>query len=182
LRRTCLLLTQSGHCFCVAEYPLLAQSGHSSFDLIRVLRSHGGPTERLGPPTENSINHRDLEGIVVNPVNSSAVAQAKPRRSGFDPFERRFFCPFLIFKNCVFLSVIVNEFKFVYLASFSVFHSRLRLAILRLQLRRLVNLENPATVIGSCCRCQRTEQSRALYRCHARLLLCLVRVRRAAAC
>jgi hypothetical protein len=72
---------------------------------------------------ENSINHRDLKGIVVNPVNSSAVAQAKPRRSGFDPFERRFFCPFLIFKNCVFLSVIVNEFKFVYLACFSFFHS-----------------------------------------------------------
>src|SRR5215475_9170957 len=83
----------------------------------------GGPTDRLGPPTENSINHRDLESIVVNPVNGSAVAQAKPRRSGFDPFERRFFCPFLIFKNCVFLSVIVNESKFVHLASFSIFHS-----------------------------------------------------------
>src|SRR5262245_13126749 len=94
-----------------------------SFDLIRVLRSRGDPTDRLGPLAENPIDHRDLEGIVVNPVNSSAVAQAKPRRSGFDPFERRFFCPFLIFKNCVFLSVIVNEYKFVYLASFSVLHN-----------------------------------------------------------
>ena len=102
---------------------------------------------------QHPINHRGLEGIVVNLVNSSAVAQAKPSRSGFDPFERQLFCPFLIFKNCVFLSVIVNEFKFVYLASFSVFYSRLRLAILRLQLRRLVNLETPATVIGSRCRC-----------------------------
>jgi hypothetical protein len=72
---------------------------------------------------ENPINHRDLEGIVVNPINSSAVAQAKPSRSGFDPFERQLFCPFPIFKNCVLLSVIVNDFKFVYLASFSVFHS-----------------------------------------------------------
>src|SRR5262245_54032746 len=175
-------LTQSGHCFCAAEYPLLAQSGHCSFELIGVLRSHGDPTDRLAPPTENFVNHRDLEGIVVNPVNSSAVAQAKPRRSSFDPFERRFFCPFLIFKNGVFLSVIVNEFKFVYLASSSVFHSPSQAGDSRLRLRRLVNLENPATVIGSCCRCQRTEQSRALYRRHARLLLCLVRVRRAAAC
>jgi hypothetical protein len=63
---------------------------------------------------ENPINHRDLEGIVVNLVNSSAVAQAKPSRSGFDPFERQLFCPFLIFKNCVLLSVIVNDFKFIY--------------------------------------------------------------------
>src|SRR5262245_10217284 len=72
---------------------------------------------------ENPINHWDLEGIVVNLVNSSAVAQAKPSRSGFDPFERQLFCPFLIFKNGVFLSVIVNEFEFVYLVSFFVFHS-----------------------------------------------------------
>jgi len=72
---------------------------------------------------ENPINHRDLEGIVVNPVNSSAVAQAEQTRPGFDPFEGRHFCPFLIFKNDVFLSVFVNEFKFVYLLNFSVFHS-----------------------------------------------------------
>ena len=58
---------------------------------------------------EDPINHRDLESIVVNLVNSSAVAQAKPSRSGFDPFERWFFCPFLILKDCVFLSMIVNE-------------------------------------------------------------------------
>src|SRR5262245_43012632 len=122
------------------EISLLALGGHSSFDLIRVLRPHGGPTDRLQPPAQNFINHRDLEGIVVNPVNSSAVAQAKPRRSRFDPFERRFFCPFLIFKNSVFLSVIVNEFKFVYLACFSVFHWRL----FRLKLRRLVDLETSA--------------------------------------
>jgi hypothetical protein len=72
---------------------------------------------------ENPINHRDLEGIVVNPVNSCAVAQAKPTRSGFDPLEGQLLCPSLIFKNSVFLSVIVNDFKFVYLVSFSVFHS-----------------------------------------------------------
>src|SRR5215469_1950705 len=72
---------------------------------------------------ENPTNRRDLEGIVVDLVDSSAVAQAKPTRSGFDPFEGRLFCPFLIFANRVFLSVIVNEFKFVYPVSFSVFHS-----------------------------------------------------------
>jgi hypothetical protein len=71
---------------------------------------------------ENPINHRDFEGIIVNLVDSSAVAQAKGSRSGFGPFERLRFCPFLILKSCVFLSVIVNEFKFVYLACFSVFH------------------------------------------------------------
>jgi hypothetical protein len=46
----------------------------------------------------------------------------------------------------------------------------------------LVGLKNPATVIGSCRRCQRIGRSRALYRCRARSLLCLVRERRAAAC
>jgi len=92
------------------------------FDLIRVLRS---PllTERLGLPMEGPVYHRNLEGIVVNLVNSSAVAQAIPGRSGFDPFKRRLFCPFLIFKNCVFLSVTVNDFEFVYRVSFSNFHS-----------------------------------------------------------
>src|SRR5215475_7222872 len=80
-------------------------------------------TDRLGLPMENPINHRDLEGFIVKPVDNSAVAQAKQTRSGFDPFERRLFCPFLIFKNGVFLSVIVNEFEFVYLVSFFVFHS-----------------------------------------------------------
>src|SRR5215831_15371012 len=67
---------------------------------------------------ENPIDHRDLEGVGVKLVDSSAVAQAKPSRSGFSPFERQTFCSFLIFKNGVFLPVIVNEFKFVYLASF----------------------------------------------------------------
>ena len=78
---------------------------------------------------ENPLNHRDLEGIVVKLVNSSAVAQAKQARSRFDPFEGRLFCPFLIFKNGVFLSVIIDEFKFVYLVSFSVFHSPSPVAI-----------------------------------------------------
>src|SRR5215813_7784442 len=67
---------------------------------------------------EKPIDHRDLEGVVVKLVDSSAVAQAKPSRSGFSPFERQALCSFLIFKNGVFLPVIVNEFKFVYLASF----------------------------------------------------------------
>jgi hypothetical protein len=66
---------------------------------------------------ESPINHRDRKGIVVNLVNSSAVAQAEPTRSGFDPFEGRLFGPFLIFKNNVFLSVIINELNFVYLVS-----------------------------------------------------------------
>jgi hypothetical protein len=78
---------------------------------------------RLGLPMKNPINHLDLEGIVVNLVNISAVAQTKPSRPGFDPFERRLFYALLIFKNCVFLSVIVNDFKFVYRVSFSAFHS-----------------------------------------------------------
>jgi hypothetical protein len=59
----------------------------------------------------------NLESIVVNLGNSSAIAQAEPTRSDFDPFEGRLFCPFLIFKNGVFLSVIINEFNFVYLVS-----------------------------------------------------------------
>jgi len=65
------------------------------------------------------------EGIIVNLVNGSAVAQAKRSPSKFDPFEGRLFGPYLIFKNCVFLSLIVNELKFVYLARFSAFHSPL---------------------------------------------------------
>jgi len=72
---------------------------------------------------ENPIDHRDLEGVVVKFVDSSAIAQAKQTRSGFDPFEGRLFSPFLILKNGIFRSVIVNEFKFVYLARFSVFHN-----------------------------------------------------------
>jgi len=78
---------------------------------------------------ENPINRRDPEGIVVKLVNGRAVAQAKLTRSGFDPFEGRLFCPLLILKDGVFLSVIVNEFKFVYLASSSVFHSHSPLGI-----------------------------------------------------
>jgi hypothetical protein len=74
---------------------------------------------------EDPINHRDLEGVVVKLVDSSAVAQTKPSRSGFDPFEGRLFGPFLIFKNGVFLSLIVNEFEFVYLARFSAVHNPL---------------------------------------------------------
>src|SRR5262245_42427135 len=129
---------------------------------------------------ENPINHRYLEGIFVKLVDSSAVAQAKPSRSCFDPFERQLFCPFLIFKNGVFLSAIVNEFEFVYLL-FSIVPLRWRL--IRLQVGWLVHLENLRAMANcSCCRCQETGRSRALYRRHARLLLCLARVRRAAAC
>ena len=71
---------------------------------------------------EDPVYHRNLEGIVVNLVNGSAVAQAIPGRSGFDPFKRLRFCPFLMFKNYVFLSVTVNDFEFVYRMSFSIFH------------------------------------------------------------
>jgi hypothetical protein len=87
------------------------------------LRIYGDLTDRLGFSIENPIDHRDLEGIVVKLVNSSAVAQAKQTRSGFDPFERWLLHAFLIFKNRVSLSVIVNEFKFVYLVGFYVFHN-----------------------------------------------------------
>jgi hypothetical protein len=69
------------------------------------------------------------EGIVVKPFDSSAVTQAEQTRSGFDPFEGRLFCPFLIFKNGVFVSVIVNEFEFIYLVRFFVFHSASPVAI-----------------------------------------------------
>ena len=72
---------------------------------------------------EDPVYHWNLEGIVVNLVNGSAVAQAIPGRSGFDPFKRLLFCPFLIFKNCVFLSVTVNDFELVYPVRFSIFHS-----------------------------------------------------------
>jgi hypothetical protein len=79
---------------------------------------------------ENPINHRDIESIVVDLVDSSAVAQAKPSRPSFDPFEGRLFGAFLVFKNCVFLSLIVNELKFVYLARSSAFHSPSQVGIL----------------------------------------------------
>ena len=103
---------------------------------------------------ENPINHRNFEGIVVNLVDSSAVAQAKRSRPGFGPFERLRFCSFLIFKSCVFLSMIVNEFKFVYLACFSVFHSPSQVwDSLGCNFAGLWILRTPATVIGSCCRC-----------------------------
>jgi hypothetical protein len=35
---------------------------------------------------ETPIDHRDLESIVVELVNSGAIAQAKQTRPGFDPF------------------------------------------------------------------------------------------------
>src|SRR5262245_53321359 len=129
---------------------------------------------------ENPINHRDLEGIVVKPVNSSAVAQAKTSR--FDPFEGRLFGPFLIFKNLVFLSVIVNEFEFVYLARLSVFHSPLPRRWFRLHVGGLLHLQDPATANGSYCRCRGTGRSHAPLPRHARSLRCLVRAQRAAAC
>jgi len=72
---------------------------------------------------EDPIYHRDLEGIVVNLVNSSTIAQAKPSGSGFDPFERWLFRPFLIFKNRIFPPLIVNDFKFVHRVSSSGFRN-----------------------------------------------------------
>jgi len=131
---------------------------------------------------KNPGDHRDLEGIVVNLVNISAIAQTKPSRPSFDPFERRLFYPLLIFKNCVFLSLIVNDFKFVYRVSFPGFHNPSQDGEFFKLLRRLVDLGYPATVIGSACRCQGIGQLHALPRRHARSLLCLVRVRRPAAC
>jgi len=71
----------------------------------------------LGLPMKDPIDHPELEGVVVNLANGSTVAQAERTWSGFDKFEGRLFRPFLIFKNSVFLSVIVNEFNFVYLVS-----------------------------------------------------------------
>jgi hypothetical protein len=102
---------------------LFSAFGEANLPLICV------ETDWLGLPMENPINHRNLEGTVVELVNGSAIAQAKQTRSGFDPFEGRLLRPFLILKNSVFLSVIVNEFKFVYLVGFSVFHSPSPLAI-----------------------------------------------------
>ena len=64
---------------------------------------------------EDALDRRDLKGVVINLVDGSSVAQAKPARSGFDPFEGPLFCAFLIFINGVFLSMLVNEFKFAYL-------------------------------------------------------------------
>jgi hypothetical protein len=88
------------------------------------------PMNRLDLSMENPINRRNLEGVVVKLVNGGAVAQAKLTRSGFNPFEGHLFCPLLVLKDGVFLSVIVNEFKFVYLASSSVFHSYSPLGII----------------------------------------------------
>ena len=67
--------------------------------------------EQLKLPTEHLIFN--LEGVFVNPVYDGAVAQAKPTRSLFDPLKGGLFGAFLIFQNGVFLSVIVDEFKFV---------------------------------------------------------------------
>ena len=112
-------MAQSGHrrgqCICL----LLAQSGHQPY----ALHPHRNPADQLGLPVKNSI--KSSEGIVVNLVNGSAVAQAKRSRSRFDKFEGRLFGPCLIFKNRVFLSLIVNELEFVYLARFPAFHRRL---------------------------------------------------------
>jgi hypothetical protein len=81
------------------------------------------PTDGLGLPLENTIDVRDLEGVIVKLVEGSAVAQAKQTWSRFDPFEGWLFCPFLIFENGVFLSAIVKKFEFVYLVSSCAFHS-----------------------------------------------------------
>src|SRR5262245_63286964 len=130
---------------------------------------------------ENPINHRDLEGVVVKLVDSSAVAQAKETWSGFDPFSERLFCPFLLFKNLVFLSVIFNEFEFVYLARLSVFHNPLRRRLFRLHVGGLLHLQDPATANGSCCRGRGTGLSHGPHPRHAKSLLCLVRAQRGAA-
>jgi hypothetical protein len=75
-------------------------------------------SRRLPLLMKDSVNRHDLEGIVVNLVDGCSVAETKPTWSGLHPFERRFFHAFLIFKNSVFLSMIVNELKFVYLVGF----------------------------------------------------------------
>jgi hypothetical protein len=105
---------------------------------------------------ENPINRWDLESMVVKLVNGSAVTQTKLTRSGFHPFKGRLYCPLLILKDGVFLSVIVNEFKFIYLASSSVFHGRSPLGgLFKLQVDGLVHLENPA-MMNDCCQYLRT--------------------------
>jgi hypothetical protein len=76
---------------------------------------------QLKLPTEHLI--LNLEGVIVNLDYDSAVAQAKPTRSRFDPLQGGLFGAFLIFQNGVFLSVIVNEFKFAYLVRLSVLHN-----------------------------------------------------------
>lgn len=65
----------------------------------------------------------NLEGVIVDLVYEGAVTKTKPTRSRLDPFEGGLFCAFLIFQNGVFLSVIVNEFKFAYLVCLSVLHN-----------------------------------------------------------
>jgi hypothetical protein len=77
--------------------------------------------EQLKLPTEHLI--LNLEGVIVNLVYDGAVAQAKPTRSRFHPLEGGLFGAFLIFQNGIFLSVIVNEFKFAYLVRLSVLHN-----------------------------------------------------------
>jgi hypothetical protein len=58
---------------------------------------------QLKLPTEHLI--LILEGVIVNLDYDSAVAQAKPTRSRFDPLQ------------------VVNEFKFAYLVRLSVLHN-----------------------------------------------------------
>jgi hypothetical protein len=77
--------------------------------------------EQVKLPTEHLI--LNLEGVIVNLVYDGAVAQAKPTRSLFDPLKGGLFDAFLIFQNGVFLSVIVDEFKFAYLVRLSVLHN-----------------------------------------------------------
>ena len=79
---------------------------------------------------ENPINHRDLESIVVDLVDSSAVAQAKPSRSSLIHLRDGFSVPSWYSKTVYSLSLIVNELKFVYLARSSAFHSPSQVGIL----------------------------------------------------
>src|ERR1044071_6881510 len=89
------------------ECPLMTQRDIAHSTRYEFSDYHGNPTDRLGLSMENPVSRRDFEGIVVNLVDSSTVAQAKRSRSSFGKFERLRFCPFLIFKSGVFFSVIV---------------------------------------------------------------------------
>ena len=54
---------------------------------------------------ENLVGRCDLERVLVNLVDGSSVAWAKPALPGLDPFEGSFLYAFLILKNSVFVSI-----------------------------------------------------------------------------
>src|SRR5262249_48370667 len=65
------------------------------------------------------------ERFIVKLVDGSSVGEPKPAWPGREPFEGRRFYNVLIFNQSVFVSLVVSDFKLVYLPRFSDLHSLL---------------------------------------------------------